>query len=163
MSKNNLVVERENLAFTMSRTFDAPRELVWKVCTDPELVPQWWGLRSSKTIVDKMDLRVGGAWRYIQIDVDGNEHAFNGLYKEITPPERLVYTFEYEPFAGHVSTDTITLEELPGGKTLITSRTTFDTLEELDGMIQSGMEGGAIETWDRLEELLEKEKLSQSR
>jgi uncharacterized protein YndB with AHSA1/START domain len=162
MSKNNLVVERENLALSMSRVFDAPRELVWKVYMDPQLIPQWWGFRTSKTIVDKMDLRVGGAWRYIQTDDQGNEHAFKGVYKEIQAPERLVYTFEYEPFAGHVSVDTITLQELADGKTLLTARTTFDTLEDLEGMIQSGMEGGATETWDRLEELLEREKVTQS-
>jgi uncharacterized protein YndB with AHSA1/START domain len=158
MGKNNLVVEREQLAFTMSRTFDAPRELVWKVTTDPQLVPEWWGPRGYKTIIDKMDFRVGGAWRYIQFDAEGNEHAFNGVYKDIQAPERLVYTFEYEPVAGHISTDTITLKELADGKTLVTSRTTFDSLEDLDGMLQSGMEGGATETWDRLEELLAKEK-----
>lgn len=163
MSKNNLVVERDQLAFTMSRTFDAPRELVWKVCTDPKLVPEWWGPRRLTTVVDKMDLIVGGAWRYVQTDPEGNEHAFNGVYKEIKAPELLVYTFEYEPFAGHISVDTITLKELPDGKTLLTTRTTFDTLEDLEGMIQSGMEGGATESWDRLEELLEKEKEPHSR
>ena len=162
MSKNNLVVERDQLAFTMSRTFDAPRELVWKVYTDPDLVPQWWGLRSSKTVVDKMDFRVGGAWRYIQIDPEGNEYAFKGEYKEIQAPERFVYTFEFEPMPGQISTDTIIFEALPDGKTLLTSRTTMDSLEDLEGMLQSGMEDGAIETWDRLEALLESEKVNTS-
>ena len=156
MSKNNLVVNREEQAFTMTRIFDAPRELVWKVYTDPELLPKWWGLRSSTTIVDKMEVKVGGVWRYIQRDAEGNEYAFNGVYKEVKPPERLTYTFEFEPMAGHVSTDTIEFEELPDGKTKITARTTFDTLEDLEGMLQSGMEGGAVETWDQLEELLAK-------
>jgi uncharacterized protein YndB with AHSA1/START domain len=156
MSKNNLVVDREELAFTMSRVFDAPRELVWKACTDPDLIPQWWGPRYLTTTVDKMELKVGGVWRYIQKDAEGNEYAFNGVYKVIEPPERLAYTFEFEPMAGHISTDTITLEELPDGKTKITTRTTFDTIEDLEGMLQSGMEGGAVETWDRLEELLVK-------
>lgn len=156
MSKNNLVVNREELAFTMSRVFDAPRELVWKACTDPDLIPQWWGPRYLTTIVDKMELKVGGVWRYIQKDAEGNEYAFNGVYKVIEPPERLAYTFEFEPMAGHISTDTITLEELPDGKTKITTRTSFDTLEDLEGMLQSGMEDGAVETWDRLEELLVK-------
>ena len=154
MSKNNLVVDRAAHAYTMSRVFDAPRELVWKVCTDPELLPKWWGPRYLTTAVDKMDLKVGGVWRYIQKDAEGNEYAFNGVYKEVVPPERLTYTFEYEPMAGHISTETITFEELPDGKTKITSRTTFNTLEDLEGMLQSGMEGGAVETWDRLEELL---------
>ena len=154
MSKNNLVVDRAAHAYTMSRVFDAPRELVWKVCTDPELVPKWWGPRYLTIVVDKMDLKVGGVWRYIQKDAEGNEYAFNGVYKEVVPPERLTYTFEFEPMAGHISTETITFEELPDGKTKITSRTTFNTLEDLEGMLQSGMEGGAVETWDRLEELL---------
>ena len=156
MSKNNLVVDREERALTMSRVFDAPRELVWKVCTDPELVPRWWGLRNVTTIVDTMEVKVGGAWRYTQKDAEGNEYAFNGVYKEVEPPERLTYTFEFEPMAGHISTETITFEELPDGKTKITARTTFDTLEDLEGMLQSGMEGGAVEAWDRLEEVLAK-------
>ena len=154
MSKNNLVVDRAAHAYTMSRVFDAPRELVWKVCTDPELVPKWWGPRYLTIVVDKMDLKVGGVWRYIQKDAEGNEYAFNGVYKEVEAPERLTYTFEYEPMAGHISTETITFEALPDGKTRITTKTTFDTLEDLEGMLQSGMEGGAVETWDRLEELL---------
>jgi uncharacterized protein YndB with AHSA1/START domain len=156
MSSNNLVVEREQLAFSMSRVFDASRELVWKVYTDPQLVPRWWGPHRYSTIVDKMELRVGGVWRYIQSDTEGNEFAFNGIYKEIRPPERLVYTFEFEPMAGHISTDTITFEALPDGKTRITARTIFDSLEDLEGMLQSGMEDGSVETWDRLEALLAK-------
>ena len=154
MSKNNLVVEREQLAFTMTRDFDAPRPRVWKVCTDPQRVPKWWGPRYLTTVVDRMELRVGGVWRYLQTDAAGNEYAFNGVYKEIAPPERLVYTFEFEPMAGHISTETITFTELPDGKTRLTTRTVFESLGDLEGMLQSGMEGGAVETWDRLEELL---------
>jgi uncharacterized protein YndB with AHSA1/START domain len=155
MNENNLVVDRAALAFSMSRVFDAPRELVWKVYTDAALVPEWWGPRYLTTVVEKMDLKVDGKWRYIQKDARGNEYAFNGVYKEVKAPERLAYTFEFEPMAGHISTDWITFEELPDGKTRVVARTTFDTLEDLEGMLQSGMEGGAVETWDRLEELLE--------
>lgn len=155
MSKNNLSVDRDERTITMSRVFDAPRELVWKVCTDPDLVPRWWGPRALTTIVDKMEVKVGGVWRYIHKDAEGNEYAFNGVYKEVEPPERMTYTFEFEPMAGHISTETITLEALPDGKTRITARTVYDSLEDLEGMLQSGMEGGAVETWDRLEELLE--------
>lgn len=154
MSRNNLVVEREKRSFTMSRVFDAPRPLVWKVYTDPALVPDWWGPTYYTTTVEKMDVTVGGAWRYIQKDAQGNEFAFNGIYKEIKAPERLVYTFEFEPMAGHISTDAITFTELPDGKTLLTAVTTFDSLEDLEGMLQSGMEDGSVESWDRLEELL---------
>jgi len=156
MNKNNLVIERDQLAFTMSREFNAPPERLWQALVDPALIPSWWGPRYLTTTVDKLDLRVGGSWRYVQTDAEGNVHAFNGIFKEVQPPERLAYTFEYEPMAGHVSTDSITLEALPGGRTKITARTTFNTLEDLEGMLQSGMEGGAVESWDRLEELLVK-------
>ena len=154
MSANNLVVERDQLAFTMSRVFNAQLERLWKALVDPELIPAWWGPRYLTTTVDRLDLKVGGVWRFVQTDPEGNVHAFNGVYKVIEPPKRLAYTFEYEPMAGHISTDTITLEGLPGGKTKLTSRSTFSSLEDLEGMLQSGMEGGAVETWDRLEELL---------
>ncbi len=154
MSKNNLVVEREQLTITMSREFDAPRDLVWKVYTDPALVPKWWGLRHSTTTVDKMDVTVGGQWRFVQSDGRGNEYGFSGVYLEVAPPERLVSTFEFEPMPGHVVTDSATFEELAGGKTRITVRSTFANLEDLEGMLQSGMEGGAVQTWDQLEELL---------
>lgn len=156
MSKDNLVVEREKLSFSMSRVFDAAPEQVWKAISDPELIPQWWGPAYLTTTVDQMDFRVGGAWRFVQVDPEGNEHAFNGVYKEIAPPERLAYTFEYEPMAGHITTDTILLEALPDGKTRMTSTTTADSLEDLEGLLQSGMEDGAVETWDRLEQLLVK-------
>jgi uncharacterized protein YndB with AHSA1/START domain len=139
----------------MSRVFDAPRELVWKALTDPEAVPHWWGLRANKTTVDRMDVRPGGAWRYVETDPAGNEHAFRGEYKELREPERIVYTFEYEPMAGHVITDEMTLEDL-GGRTRLIALSTFASQEDRDGMLQSGMESGANESWDRLAELLAK-------
>ena len=138
----------------MTRVFDAPRELVFKAYTDPNLIPQWWGLRSNTTTVDKMDVRPGGVWRFIQHDADGNEFGFNGEYREIVPPERLVNTFEFEGMPGHIIVDTAMFEELPDGKTKLTVTSLFDTVEDRDGMLKSGMEGGAIETWDRLAELL---------
>lgn len=141
-----------DLEIQMSRVFNAPRELVWKALTDPEAIPQWWGPRGVKTVVDRMDVRVGGAWRYIHVGDDG-ENAFRGEYKELTPPERIVYTFEWEPMAGHVITETATLEDI-GGKTRITVVSRFQSKEDRDGMLASGMEQGAAETWDRLAELL---------
>ena len=153
MGRNNLVVEREKLQFTMSRDFDAPRELVWKACTDSTLIPNWWGPAYYTTVVEQNELAVGGAWRFIQTDAQGNRHVFYGVYQEVRQPEKLAYTFEYEPYAGHVSVDAITFEELPGGKTRLTAVTTFTTLEDLEGMLQSGMEEGAVEGWDRLEAL----------
>jgi uncharacterized protein YndB with AHSA1/START domain len=153
VGKLKLVAEPGQHNLVMSRDFDAPRALVFKAMTDPTLVPRWWGPRSVTTIVDKMEVRMGGIWRYVQRDADGNEFGFRGVYHEITPPERLIYTFEWEGMPGHVLLETVTFEE-HAGKTTIKDSSVFQTVEDRDGMIQSGMEGGAAETWDRFEELL---------
>jgi uncharacterized protein YndB with AHSA1/START domain len=147
-------VNREAREITMERIFDAPRELVWKVWTNPELIPQWWGPKMLVTTVDEMDLRPGGRWRFIQRDPNGMEYAFNGVYREIVPPERLVATFNFEPIGpGHELVESVTFEE-QGGKTKMTSKAVYNTLEDLEGMLKSGMEAGANETMDRFGELL---------
>jgi uncharacterized protein YndB with AHSA1/START domain len=138
----------------MTRVFDAPRELVFKAYTDSTLIPQWWGPRGFTTTVDQMDVRPGGVWRFVQRGPDGSEYAFNGVYREIAPPQRIVSTFEFEGMPGHVSVETLTLEEHTG-KTKVTSTSLFQTVEDRDGMLQSGMEAGAAETYDRFAELLE--------
>src|SRR2546428_12255696 len=92
-----------DLEIKMTRIFNAPRELVWKVWIDPALIPQWWGPKRYPTVVDKADVRVGGAWRYISRGANGEEFAFRGEYKEIVPIERITCTFEFEPMAGHIS------------------------------------------------------------
>jgi uncharacterized protein YndB with AHSA1/START domain len=138
---------------TMQRTFKAPRELVYRAVTDPVLIPQWWGLRNSTTVVEKLDARVGGEWRFIQKGENGEEYAFRGTFLELDPPSKVVQTFEFEPMAGHISTDSMTLTEIDGG-TLVRIDSTFASKEDRDGLLQSGMEGGANETYDRLEELL---------
>ena len=142
-----------DLELQMSRVFDAPREAVYRAYTDPGAVSQWWGLRSTTTIVDRMDVQPGGTWRYIQRDADGAEYAFNGEYLEIVPNEKIVYTFEFEPMPGHVITDTAVFEDAEGG-TRVTVTSRFATAEDLKGMVESGMEQGANESWDRLAEYL---------
>ena len=138
----------------LTRVFDAPRELVFRAHTDPDLIRQWWGLRSNTTIVEKMDVRQGGTWRFIQCDAEGNEFAFQGEYREVVPPERLVNTFEFEGAPGHIILDTLTFEELPDGRTKLTATSVFETIGDRNGMLNSGMESGSNEAWDRLGELL---------
>jgi uncharacterized protein YndB with AHSA1/START domain len=135
------------------RVFDAPRDRVFAAYTDPELIPQWWGPRGTTTIVDQMDVRPGGAWRFVGRDPDGSETAFRGTYREVTPPERIVQTFEWEGMPGHVVVETATFEDL-GGRTRVRAQSLFHTSEERDGMLDSGMERGLTETHDRLAELL---------
>ena len=144
-----------DLEIEMTRVFTAPRELVFRAYTDPALIPQWWGLRDHTTIVDVMDVRPGGAWRYIQRDQKGNEYAFRGEFREIVPPERLISTFEYEGMPGKIAIDTAVFTETDG-QTTVTVTSLFPSVEDRDGMLASGMEAGAAETWERLAELLER-------
>ena len=141
----------------MSRTFDAPRALLFKIYTDPALIPQFWGPSKYTTIVDRLEVSVGGIWRFIQRDGKGKEFAFNGVFKEIDSPKRLVYTFEFEGMPGHIILETLTFEE-SNGKTTLTARALFQNIDDRDGMLNSGMESGAAETWNRLADLLENEK-----
>jgi uncharacterized protein YndB with AHSA1/START domain len=137
----------------IERVFDAPRDRVFEVYTDPKLIPEWWGPRDWTTVVDRMDVRSGGDWRFVMRDSDGSESGFRGTYREVTPPERIVQTFEWEGMPGHVSVETATFEDL-GDSTRVTTVSIFHTTEERDGMLGSGMEGGLNETYARLDELL---------
>jgi uncharacterized protein YndB with AHSA1/START domain len=135
------------------RVFDAPRERVFALYTDPELIPEWWGPRRTTTVVEEMDVRPGGAWRFLAREPDGEEMTFRGIYREVTPPERIVQTFEFDGMPGHVMIDTATFEDVDG-RTKVTTTSLFHTSEERDGMLASGMERGLTETHDRLAELL---------
>lgn len=147
------VTTPKDRAIHIERVFDAPRERVFAVYTDPELIPQWWGPRDTTTVVDRMDVRSGGGWRFVMRDSDGSETGFRGTYREVTPPERIVQTFEWEGMPGHVSVETATFEDL-GDRTKVTTTSIFHTAEERDGMLASGMERGLNETYARLDEVL---------
>lgn len=136
----------------ITRLLDAPRDLVYKVITDPNLIPQWWGPAFLTTTVEKMDVRPGGSWRYVQRDPDGNEYGFHGEYREVVPPERIVQTFEFEGVPGE-SLETLILEE-QDGKTLWRATSLYPSVEARDGALQSGMAEGIYETYDRLADVL---------
>ncbi len=136
----------------VEREFDAPREAVFAALIDPELVCQWWGPLGSSTRVDRFDTRNGGDWRVV-ITSDGREQGFRGTFREITPPERIVRTFEWEGMPGHVLVETATLEQLDGGTRLVVT-SLFHTSAERDGMLASGMERGTNDSYNRLEQLL---------
>ncbi len=158
MPKTTFTVDRDLLQVRMSRTFNAPRERVWKAMTDPAQIPQWWGPAKYETVIDKHDLKVGGEWRYTQTDDDGNEFAFHGVFKEIDEPAKAVQTFVFEgiPDAdAHAITDTLTLTEVEGGKTHMDVMSQYQVIEDLDGMVSSGMESGATEGYERLAKLVE--------
>ena len=156
VNQTNVSAEPGKQEIVITREFDAPRELVFKAVTDPNLIRQWWGPRYLSTEVDKMDVRPGGQWRYINRDAEGNAYAFHGVYHEILAPERVIDTFEFEglPETGHVTLETMKFEALPGGRTRLTVQSVFQSVADRDGMLQGGMESGVNDTYDRLEELL---------
>ena len=154
-SKSLTITTPSDLEVVMMREFDAPRELVFEAHTKCEHLDKWWGPRKYTLALCEMDFRPGGKYRFLHRGPDGDEeHGFRGEYREIVPPEKIVWTFEYEGMPGHVSVDTLTLEDIGGEKTRLVAHSLFDSVEDRDGMLQSGMEEGAGETWDRLAELL---------
>ncbi|HYP39948.1 MAG TPA: SRPBCC family protein [Chloroflexia bacterium] len=155
MAKTNVIAEPGKQEIIITRIVNAPRDLVFKAYTDPNAIPQWWGPRNLTTVVDQMDVRPGGIWRFVHRDAEGNEYGFHGVYHDVVSPDRIVSTFEFEGVPGHVLLATMTFEE-QDGKTKLTDASVFQSVEDRDGMLQSGMEGGASESMDRLDEYLAK-------
>lgn len=140
----------------MTRAFEAPRELVFEAWTRPEHVKRWWGGCNETSLpLCEIDLRVGGAYRYVMLGPDGERYPFKGVYREIVPPERLVHTFVFdvEPYSGSEAIITVTFEERDG-MTVMTETILHPSKEARDGHLQSGMEAGAASSLDRLAELL---------
>lgn len=142
--------ERETV---FRRVFNAPRHLVFEAMTRPEHVQKWYGLRSHTMTLCEIDLRPGGAWRYVVQDDQGHEHGFSGVYQEIEAPTRLVYSEGYEAMPGHDYLVTVNLAEAEG-KTTVTGQLLYRSQEDRDGHYQSGMEWGMRESMTRLDELL---------
>jgi uncharacterized protein YndB with AHSA1/START domain len=136
----------------IERIFNAPRERVWKAMTDPKLVAQWWG-RGNKLDIEKFELERGGHWRFVEHGPEGT-HGFEGRFREITPIERIVQTFEWDGMPGHVIVETATLEDLGDGRTKFVNDSLFHTSWERDGMLNSGMEGGLNESYAALDKVL---------
>lgn len=144
---------KSDLEIELARVFNAPRHLVFEAHSRPEHIQRWWGPRDQKMISCAMDFRPGGRWRFVLRKPNGREYVFFGEYQEIAPPERLVWTFGFEGMPGEPGVEVFTFEE-HDGKTTLTAVSRFDSVEQRDGVIASGMERGAAETYDRLEELL---------
>ena len=155
MSTEATAVElQSDLEVVITREFRAPRSLVFDTLTNPAYLKRWYGLRILTLSVCEIDLRVGGRWRYVLRAPDGSEHAFSGEYREIVKPSRIVATETYEALpAGHEMLVTLTLEEA-GGVTTLTNRILYKSKEDRDAHIQSGMEHGMRESYQRLDELL---------
>lgn len=148
-------VRLSDTEYVMERSFATTPERVFAAYTDPALITEWWGQRHNTTMVLELDARPGGRWRFVQRDPADVVYEFSGEYLEVSP-ERLVNTFEFAGFPGHVVTDSVTFQA-EGVNTRVVATSTFACKEDLDGMLESGMERGANESWDRLAELLARE------
>lgn len=141
----------------ITREFEAPREVVFRAFTDPEIYAQWIGPRGFTTTMDVFEPVNGGRWRWIQTDPDGNAFAFRGVYHEVVAPERIVGTFEFEgwPRSGHVVLEVSGFEDLPGGRSRVTTQSIYRSVEDRDRMVNEGMESGTREGYERLDEWIE--------
>ena len=160
MSKNKTTITAEpgKQELFIVREFDAPRELVFRAHTDPEIYSQWLGPNGLTTTFDVFEPVSGGKYRFIQKDQDGNEFSFHGVTHELLPPERIIGTFEFDglPETGHVVLETTRFESIAGNRTRVTSQSVFQSVADRDGMVQSGMEHGVVEGYNRLDEILAK-------
>ena len=155
-STDTTTIYSEDGDLVFERIFDAPRELVWKALTEADRIPRWWGPKGTTTRVVEMDVRPGGAWRYVSSAPDREDVSFYGEYLVVDPPNGYEWTFMFDvegvgPMGGP---ETHSLEDLGGGRTKVRSVSHMGSAEAIDGALSTGMAKGAIETWDRLEDLL---------
>ena len=148
------VTTPEGLPFIdIERTLDAPRALVFRAYTEPELLKQWLGPSKYEMIVERWEVRDGGRYRYIHRAADGTEFAFHGVFHGEPTPEGMTQTFEFELWPGHVALDSVRFEEV-GVRTIVRMHSTYQSIEARDGMAEGGMATGVAEGFRRLDELL---------
>lgn len=136
----------------IERIFDAPQDKVWRAMNDPKLVAQWWG-RGNKLVIEKFEPKKGGHWRFVEHAPDGVT-GFEGRFREVTPPSRIVQTFEWDGMPGHVIIENMELTDLGDGRTKLVTISQFHTPEERDGFMQTGFEGGMNESYVALDRVL---------
>ena len=156
MSTNPLTVTApEGVPFIdFEREFDAPVDAVFRAHAEPELLTQWLGPRGYEMKIDHYDFRTGGGYRYIHTDQNGEAYAFNGVFHTVRPNEFAIQTFEFEGFPDVVSIESMTFEDLGGGRCRLRGHSVYPSLEAHDGMVASGMETGMSEGYERLDEVL---------
>ena len=142
-----------DLLVRITREFDAPPAKVFRAHTDPELVAQWMGPRSTENRIDQWDCRTGGSWRYVSVH-EGQEYGFHGCFHEVRPDELIVQTFTYEGEPDGVALERLVLEDLGDGRTRLTSTSLVDSFAGRDAFVASGMEVGVREGYARLDEVL---------
>jgi len=154
-NKTTIQAESGKQEVFIIREFEAPRELVFRAFSDPKIVEQWLGPRDITTKIERWDAVSGGSYRYLSTNCQGYTFGFHGVIHEVTAPERVIQTFEFEglPERGHVVLETTRFEELPGNRTKVIIQSVFQSLADREGMLKSGMERGVYDSHVRLDEL----------
>jgi uncharacterized protein YndB with AHSA1/START domain len=152
-NQTQIVADPKLPTIKIVREFDAPRGRVFHAWTDPDLVAQWLGPRSTTSRLDKWECRTGGSYRYVSVH-EGVEYGFYGAFHEVRPDERIVQTFTYEDIPDGVSLETATFEDLDDGRTRVTMLSVVDSMESRDGILASGMDVGVNEGFEKLDEIL---------
>ena len=158
MPETTITAEPGSSLITITREFDAPRELVFRALVDPDLLTQWLGPRELTMTVDRYEARDGGTYRYIHRDPQGNEYGFRGVFHGDPTPDGLVQTFEFEGAPGHVSLNLITFTQ-HGDQTELRTVASFTSVADRDAILDADMSRGVRDGHDRLEELLAKSQL----
>ena len=153
MARTQITAEPGVPYIEITREFAAPRELLFRAHVEPDLLVQWLGPRRLTTHIDRFEARDGGTWRFIHRDADGTEYGFHGVHHGTPSPDGIVRTFEFEGTPGRVSLEWVTFEER-GGRTLLRACSVFQSVEDRDEMIRSGMEQGVHDSMERLDELM---------
>jgi uncharacterized protein YndB with AHSA1/START domain len=151
-ARKAMVTTPSDREIRIERIFDAPRDRVWRAHTDPKLLAQWWG-RGNKLVIEKFELERGGHWRFVEHSPEG-VHGFEGRFREVTPPERLVMTFEWDGMPGHVVIENVAFEAVGKNQTRVVNVSQFYSTEERDGMLASGMEEGLNQSYAALDRVL---------
>jgi len=137
----------------ITRDFAAPVDLLFRAHTEPDLFVQWLGPRRYTMTIERFECRDGGVYRYIHRGADGVEHGFRGVFHGTPSIGGIVQTFEYEGWPGHIALESLSFEPIDGG-TRLHIRAVYQSVEDRDGMIQSGMEDGVNEGYERLDALV---------
>jgi uncharacterized protein YndB with AHSA1/START domain len=156
-NKTEIKAEPGKQELYIVREFEAPRELLFRAYTEADLYEKWVGPKEMKMSVEKMDAVAGGSFRFVH-ERDGHKYTFFGVYHDVTEPERIIGTFEFDglPERGHVIMGTTKFEELPNGRSRLIHQSVFQSVQDRDGMIASGMERGVSDGYEKLDVLLEK-------
>ena len=152
MGKTRITARPGEPYIDMEREFDAPAALVHRAYLEPELVKQWLGPRKYEMVIERWDARAGGGYRYVHRDADSS-YGFHGVFHSMDV-DNMVQTFEFDGAPGHVSLDTQKLEDIGNGRSRLTARTVFQSVADRDAMVESGMEEGVEDGYNRLDELL---------